>query len=98
MLSSQSDAKLQLSEQLTAYFNGDWKSNANVRLSLSQAFGATQPLQKRLHDPKQSERIITTSSGPLVPHHITQGYQDSTPVKSFSSDNQQCVNQMNVLF
>ncbi|KAF8996471.1 hypothetical protein BDZ89DRAFT_1149038 [Hymenopellis radicata] len=40
---STTDVFYKLSEQLTAYYNGDWKSNSDTRLSLSLAFKQTQP-------------------------------------------------------
>ncbi|KAF8996470.1 hypothetical protein BDZ89DRAFT_1149037 [Hymenopellis radicata] len=70
------DVFYKLSEQLTAYYNGDWKSNSDTRLSLSLAFKQTQPVQKRIHDPKRSQGIMITKSGPLQPHTVIQGLQN----------------------
>ncbi|KAK0504943.1 hypothetical protein EDD18DRAFT_1060502 [Armillaria luteobubalina] len=71
-----SDIFYKLSEQLTAYFNGNWKSNSNIRLSLSLAFNQTQPVHRRLHDAKCSDGILATSSRPLIPHAVTKGFQE----------------------
>ncbi|KAK0461442.1 hypothetical protein IW261DRAFT_1614365 [Armillaria novae-zelandiae] len=71
-----SDIFYKLSEQLTAYFNGDWKSNSNIQLSLSLAFNQTQPVHQRLHDAKRSDGILATLSGPLIPHAVTKGFQE----------------------
>ncbi|KAJ7742021.1 hypothetical protein B0H16DRAFT_1861405 [Mycena metata] len=72
------DIYYKLEEQLTAYLNGPYKDSANIRQSCAQERGQTESLQRDLQDPQRVKKIVVTTSGPLVPHQVTTGFDQST--------------------
>ncbi|KAJ7877353.1 hypothetical protein B0H14DRAFT_2567726, partial [Mycena olivaceomarginata] len=74
---STADIYYKLEEQLTAYLNGLYKDSANIRQSCTQARGQTESVHVDLQDPQRAKKIVTTSTGPLVPHRVTTGFDQS---------------------
>lgn len=67
----------QLEEQLTAYLNGSYKDKANIRQSCAQARDQTKSLRLSLQDPQRAKKIVNATSGPLVRHKVTTGFDKS---------------------
>ncbi|KAJ7689307.1 hypothetical protein B0H17DRAFT_1135117 [Mycena rosella] len=71
------DIYYKLEEQLNTYLNGPFKDSANIRQSCAQARGRTEPLHHSLQDPQRTSKIVNATSGPLVPHQVTTGFEKS---------------------
>ncbi|KAJ7214353.1 hypothetical protein GGX14DRAFT_610700 [Mycena pura] len=69
------DIYYKLEEQLTAYLNGSYKDSANIRQSCAHARGQTDPLRLELENPQRTNKIVNTTSGSVVPHRVTTGFE-----------------------
>ncbi|KAG6821234.1 hypothetical protein H0H93_002344 [Arthromyces matolae] len=71
------DIYYKLEEQLTSHFKGRWQDISNSVLSISQAKPFTDPLQKRVHDPKRPTEIINVPTTEMTRNCVTEGFDSS---------------------
>ncbi|KAJ7624198.1 hypothetical protein DFH06DRAFT_1008444, partial [Mycena polygramma] len=67
------DIYYKLSEQLKVYFNGNWKTNANIKQSKAMTAEARTPLNTRLRDPFRLLAAPNIPSSQLAPHRVRSG-------------------------
>lgn len=64
---------IQLAEQLSLYFS-TWKTNLDIKETLSITTNARKPLQAIILDPSRAACAQTVPALPLQPHHVNRGF------------------------
>ncbi|KAJ7586925.1 hypothetical protein C8J56DRAFT_1051224 [Mycena floridula] len=63
-----------LAEHLKLYFNGDWKTTANMKQTLAETEDDRIPLKKALVDTMRSKSVLNVNQAPLRLHEVNQGF------------------------
>jgi hypothetical protein len=79
---SHADTTCQLSEQLKVYYNGDWKTNSNIKQSLAMTLNVRVPLRKTLHDPARALPIPKLTQATMTLPSVSEGFLDPSSLSS----------------
>ncbi|KAJ3964645.1 hypothetical protein EV361DRAFT_873842 [Lentinula raphanica] len=69
-------------EHLRLYYNGEWKSLANIKQTLTQTADDRKRAKKHIHDPLRTKPLPVALEAPLSLHHVPAGLRslESTPL------------------
>ena len=65
----------QLIEHLKAYFNGDWKTQVNVKQTMAITANTRVPLKKTLQDPDRSTTAPLAAESSIQLHSVPKGFR-----------------------
>ncbi|KAJ3777917.1 hypothetical protein FB446DRAFT_699599 [Lentinula raphanica] len=77
-----SDVSYKIIEHLRLYYNGEWKSLANIKQTLAQTAEDRRRAKKHVHDPLRMKSLPAALEAPLSLHHVPSGLRslESTPL------------------
>ncbi|KAJ3816731.1 hypothetical protein F5880DRAFT_1618992 [Lentinula raphanica] len=75
------DVSYKIIEHLWLYYNGEWKSLANIKQTLAQTADDRKRAKKHVHDPLRTKSLPVALEAPLSLHHVPAGLRslESTP-------------------
>ncbi|KAJ3836718.1 hypothetical protein F5878DRAFT_586170 [Lentinula raphanica] len=78
---NEKEVSYKIIEHLRLYYNGEWKSLANIKQTLAQTAEDRKCAKKHVHDPLRTKPLPVALEAPLSLHHVPAGLRslESTP-------------------
>ncbi|KAJ3840970.1 hypothetical protein F5878DRAFT_672230, partial [Lentinula raphanica] len=79
---NEKEVSYKIIEHLRLYYNGEWKSLANIKQTLAQTADDRKRAKKHIHDPLRTKPLPVAPEAPLSLHHVPAGLRslESTPL------------------
>ncbi len=77
---------LQLPEHLKAYYNGEWKTQSNIKQTLAMTSAERRSIKKIIRDPRRALAAPPVKDTSLEARSVTSGLLPLPPLPSTSSD------------
>ncbi|KAJ3746885.1 hypothetical protein EV360DRAFT_57346 [Lentinula raphanica] len=70
---NEKEVSYKIIEHLRLYYNGEWKSLANIKQTLAQTADDRKRAKKHIHDPLRTKPLPVAPEAPLSLHHVPAG-------------------------